>query len=188
MYNAWLKVVKATSTSTSTSTPALRDVEVVRDYDSSIFAALGKAEGKGKKGKGGKGEEEEVEGELGNCAACGHGGGIMSVCKNDECGVSTHITCLSQHALRDEQHSRGAGGQVQILPTTSRCPRCKTEMAWTDVARGVTGRIRGKGGSGAVGAGAGASAVLGDESASGSGVESGSDGSETDSWAGVVEL
>jgi hypothetical protein len=160
-----------------------REVEVVRDFDGGIFGELGKLTGRGK-GRKAKGEEVEEEVVLSNCAACGHGGEIMAICASDECGVATHITCLAKHGLRDETEA----GKGQILPISSRCPRCKGEMGWSDVAGQVTGRIRGKGVKGVVGAVASAGAgVAGNGSASGSGVESGSE-SEADSWAGVVEL
>ncbi|KFY74846.1 hypothetical protein V499_05161 [Pseudogymnoascus sp. VKM F-103] len=202
VYAAWLKA----SGSASSGANGLggggegrgREVEVVKDFDSAIFQELGKVS---KVGKGGKAkakeqqdEVEEVEKEvlgLGNCAACGQGGGIMAVCGDEECGVATHITCLAKHGLRDEA---GKSGKGQILPLSSKCPRCRGEMGWSDVAGGVTGRIRGKGAKGVGGAVASAGVVgsadvveNGSGSASGSGVESGSE-SEADSWAGVVEL
>lgn len=193
MYGAWLK---ATSFASKTSKgaggqggeKAGREVEVVLDYDLRIFEALGKGGKRKGKANGEEGGDEVVV--LGNCAACGRGGGIMSVCKDEECGVATHITCLAHHSLRSEDsNGKGGEGGGQILPTTARCPRCKGKMGWSDVAGGVTGRIRRKAGKagevGAVGVGVGADG--GDASASGSGLESGSE-SEADSWAGVVEL
>lgn len=207
MYAAWLKVISSASkTSIGAGEQGGREVEVVLDYDLKIFEGLGKVEGKGRgrggsKGKGGsKGEEVGEEAVvLGNCAACGQGGGILAVCKDDECGVSTHITCLAQRSLLDER-SEGQG-QGQILPLTARCPRCTGAMKWSDVACGVTGRIRGKGGKaagevveggkrgmvGGVGGGSAVGSIVENASASGSGLESGSE-SEADSWAGVVEL
>ena len=179
------------------------------DYDLTIFSALGKAEGKGKGRGKGKGEEEAVV--LGDCAACGQAGGILAVCRDEGCGVATHITCLARRSLLDEEQNseggqgRGKGegqGQGQILPTTAHCPRCAGAMKWSDVAGGVTGRIRGKsgnaqmvggekGGKGGkeqmVGGGSVAGSIVENASASGSGLESGSE-SEADSWAGVVEL
>ncbi|KFX90560.1 hypothetical protein V490_06398, partial [Pseudogymnoascus sp. VKM F-3557] len=180
VYGAW---VKATASASKMGTEEKgqgvgREIEVVKDFDGAIFEALGK-NGKvgGKKGKA-KGEEEVLE--LGNCAACGHGGGIMSVCADDTCGVATHITCLAQRSLGPEQ----AAGGGHVLPTSAKCPRCKGEMRWSDVARGVTGRIRGKGGAAVAAAG---DAIAGDGSESGSGL-SGSEDSDKDSWDGVVEL
>ncbi|OBT51905.1 hypothetical protein VE04_06788 [Pseudogymnoascus sp. 24MN13] len=198
VYGAWLKATSVASKGRELGREVGREVEVVKDFDSAIFQELGKVS---KVGKGGKAkakeqqdEVEEVEKEvlgLGNCAACGQGGGIMAVCGDEECGVATHITCLAKHGLRDEA---GKSGKGQILPLSSKCPRCRGEMGWSDVAGGVTGRIRGKGAKGVGGAVASAGVVgsadvveNGSGSASGSGVESGSE-SEADSWAGVVEL
>jgi structure-specific endonuclease subunit SLX1 len=177
VYGAWVKAVGGASK----TAPGGREIEVVKDFDGTIFEALGK-NGKvgGKKGKA-KGEEEVME--LGNCAACGHGGGIMSVCADDTCGVATHLTCLAQCSLRPEQVAGGG----HVLPTTAKCPRCKGEMRWSDVARGATGRIRGKGGAVSGAAAAAGDAIAGGASESGSGVESGSE-SDKDPWDGVVEL
>ncbi|OAF54647.2 Slx4p interacting protein [Pseudogymnoascus destructans] len=182
VYGAWVKACSSTAGGKE-GREGRREVEVVKDYDSEIFAALGKVE-KGAKGKGrGKSKAPlEEERRVGNCAACGQGSGIMPICASDECGVATHITCLAKHGLRDEKE----GGKGQILPLSAKCPRCKGEMRWSDIAGQVTGRIRGKGTKGGIGAVASASAA-GNGSASGSGVESGSE-SEADSWAGVVEL
>ncbi|KFY47767.1 hypothetical protein V495_01817 [Pseudogymnoascus sp. VKM F-4514 (FW-929)] len=175
VYGAWLKATGAAS-KTGTAEKGQRgerEIEVVKDFDGEIFQELGKNGKVG--GKKGKAKEEEVL-ELSNCAACGHGGGIMSVCADDTCGVATHITCLAQRSLGPEQ-SAGGG---HVLPTSARCPRCTGEMRWSDVARGATGRIRGKGAGGTI-------AATAEGSASGSGVESGSE-SDKDSWDGVVEL
>ncbi|OBT82254.1 hypothetical protein VE02_09210 [Pseudogymnoascus sp. 03VT05] len=194
VYVAWLKFSSASASS------ALREVEVVRDFDIEIFRELGKVEKVSKRGKGKVKEKEKEKGEeveeeegvmgLGNCAACGQGGGIMSICSSSECGVATHITCLAKHGLRDETTTGKVGEPEQILPVSSKCPRCAGAMSWSDVAGQVTGRIRGNGAKGVVGAVASVGAsVAGNGSASGSGVESGSENeSEADSWAGVVEL
>ncbi|KFX95678.1 hypothetical protein O988_05696, partial [Pseudogymnoascus sp. VKM F-3808] len=173
VYGAWVKAVGGAS---KTSTGGGREIEVVKDFDGAIFEALGKNGKVG--GKKGKAKEEEVL-ELSNCAACGHGGGIMSVCADDTCGVATHLTCLAQRSLGPEQVAGGG----HVLPTSARCPRCKGEMRWSDVARGATGRIRGKGGAVA----AAGDAIAGHASESGSGL-SGSEESDKDSWDGVVEL
>ncbi|OBT78645.1 hypothetical protein VF21_02234 [Pseudogymnoascus sp. 05NY08] len=194
VYAAWLKASGSAAKELGGGGKREVEVEVVLDYESEIFQELGKvSKGKGK-GKSKAPVEEEEEVVLSDCAACGQGGGIMAVCRDEECGVATHITCLAQDSLRDERSSRSGTGEGQILPLSAKCPRCKGEMWWSDVAGQVTGRIRGKGllggdrGGKVGGAVMGGAGAAGNGSASGSGVSGSENESEADSWAGVVEL
>lgn len=76
----------------------------------------------------------------GSCALCHdqleHGAGIYTICPSPGCESVTHLTCLSQHFLRDDGDS--------LVPIMGRCPSCDTELRWVDVVKELTLRMRGQ--------------------------------------------
>lgn len=76
----------------------------------------------------------------GSCALCyrdlEHDAGLYTICPNHGCESVTHLTCLSQHFLKDEENA--------LVPIKGECPTCKTEIRWVDVVKELTLRIRGQ--------------------------------------------
>lgn len=76
----------------------------------------------------------------GSCAICHsdleHNAGIYTICSNHGCESVTHLTCLSQHFLEDEEDA--------LVPVKGQCPTCKAEIRWIDVVKELTLRIRGQ--------------------------------------------
>jgi structure-specific endonuclease subunit SLX1 len=76
----------------------------------------------------------------GSCAICHsdleHDAGIYTICPNRGCESVTHLTCLSQHFLKDEEDA--------LVPVEGQCLACKAEIRWVDVVKELTLRIRGQ--------------------------------------------
>jgi structure-specific endonuclease subunit SLX1 len=76
----------------------------------------------------------------GSCAICHneleHDAGIYTICPSPGCESVTHLTCLSQHFLNDEEDA--------LVPIKGQCPTCKAEIRWIDVVKELTLRIRGQ--------------------------------------------
>jgi structure-specific endonuclease subunit SLX1 len=76
----------------------------------------------------------------GSCAICHneleHDAGIYTICPNPGCESVTHLTCLGQHFLNDEEDA--------LVPVKGQCPACKAEIRWADVVKELTLRMRGQ--------------------------------------------
>jgi structure-specific endonuclease subunit SLX1 len=76
----------------------------------------------------------------GACAICHsdleHDAGFYTVCPNLGCESVTHLTCLSQHFLKDEED--------ELVPVKGQCPTCKAEIRWANVVRELSLRLRGQ--------------------------------------------
>lgn len=76
----------------------------------------------------------------GSCAICHdqleHRDGIYTICPAPECESVTHLTCLSQHFLKDNEDS--------LVPIKGRCPSCGKEHRWVDIVKELTLRMRGQ--------------------------------------------
>lgn len=76
----------------------------------------------------------------GLCAICHsdmeHDAGIYTICPNQGCESVTHLTCLSQHFLKDEEDA--------LVPVKGQCPTCKAQIKWVDVVKELSLRIRGQ--------------------------------------------
>jgi structure-specific endonuclease subunit SLX1 len=76
----------------------------------------------------------------GSCAVCHsdleHDAGIYTICPNPECDSITHLSCLSQYFLKDEEDA--------LVPVKGLCPTCKIEIRWIDVVKELSLRIRGQ--------------------------------------------
>ncbi|KAI9802386.1 MAG: Slx4p interacting protein [Piccolia ochrophora] len=65
------------------------------------------------------------------------GGPLATTCPRDKCHAITHLTCLSARFLSH------AVDQEAILPVEGTCPMCNMRVAWIDVVKEVSVRIRG---------------------------------------------
>jgi structure-specific endonuclease subunit SLX1 len=76
----------------------------------------------------------------GSCAVCHseleHDSGIYTICPTPSCEAVSHIVCLSKHFLKGEEDS--------LLPIKGKCPSCKTELRWIDIAKELSLRLRGQ--------------------------------------------
>jgi structure-specific endonuclease subunit SLX1 len=76
----------------------------------------------------------------GSCAICHsdlkHEADIYTICPNPGCETVTHLTCLSQHFLKDEADA--------FVPVKGQCPTCKAELRWVDVVKELSLRMRGQ--------------------------------------------
>jgi structure-specific endonuclease subunit SLX1 len=76
----------------------------------------------------------------GACAICHsdleHDAGLYTICPNLGCESVTHLTCLSQHFLKDEED--------ELVPVKGQCPTCKAEIRWVNVVRELSLRLRGQ--------------------------------------------
>ncbi|KAI1466697.1 uncharacterized protein F4812DRAFT_432451 [Daldinia caldariorum] len=76
----------------------------------------------------------------GNCIICQEhldpGKGLYATCSNIDCEGTGHLTCWSKHMLEKE-----AG--ENIIPISGHCPECKGEVAWGDLMKEMSLRIRG---------------------------------------------
>ncbi len=76
----------------------------------------------------------------GSCSICHsdleHDAGIYTICPNPTCESVTHLTCLSQHFLKDDADA--------LVPVEGQCPSCKAGLRWIDVVKELSLRIRGQ--------------------------------------------
>ena len=76
----------------------------------------------------------------GSCAICHsdleHNAGLYTICSNHGCESVTHLTCLSQHFLEDEEDA--------LVPVKGQCPTCNAGIRWIDVVKELTLRTRGQ--------------------------------------------
>jgi structure-specific endonuclease subunit SLX1 len=76
----------------------------------------------------------------GACSICHsdleHDAGLYTICPNLGCESVTHLTCLSQHFLKDEED--------ELVPVKGQCPTCKAEIRWVNVVRELSLRLRGQ--------------------------------------------
>jgi structure-specific endonuclease subunit SLX1 len=153
VYKAWLRWSK-------TAAEPIRDsIKIIQDFPSSDTASgIESASPRRKKAKTPHGinrlildyssEKPHVEKgknivdfeREGSCAICHsdleHDAGIYTICPNPGCESVTHLTCLSQHFLKDETDA--------LVPVKGQCPTCKAELRWVDVVKELSLRIRGQ--------------------------------------------
>jgi structure-specific endonuclease subunit SLX1 len=76
----------------------------------------------------------------GSCVVCQsdleHDSGIYAICPTPGCEAVSHMVCLSKHFLEGEEDS--------LLPIKGKCPSCKTELRWIDIAKESSLRLRGQ--------------------------------------------
>lgn len=61
------------------------------------------------------------------------------VCPQRNCRATSHLACLAQKFLHDTEQ------QVEsVLPTTGKCPLCKSELQWIDLVKEMSLRVRGE--------------------------------------------
>ena len=77
-----------------------------------------------------------------NCSVCGKEIGferkLLLVCPVERCKAVCHLSCLGDKFLRDE------GVSDSIVPTSGKCPECKSETLWVDLVKEMSLRLRGK--------------------------------------------
>lgn len=83
-----------------------------------------------------------AEGEANRCAICladiNDQSQTVLVCSLATCRVVFHMTCLAQNFLDKEQQENS------VLPTSGKCPQCKSELQWVDLVKEMSLRVRGK--------------------------------------------
>lgn len=83
-----------------------------------------------------------ADGETINCSVCGKKVGLERklslVCPAEDCKAASHLSCLGDKFLHDE------GASDAIVPTSGKCPECKSETLWVDLVKEMSLRIRGK--------------------------------------------
>lgn len=153
MYKSWLKWCK------SAAEPVRENIKIIQDFPPAkdeVSDSEGSPRAKKRKLNHGiqglavayENEKAHVEKgrnivdfeREGSCAICQHqlehGDGIYTICPAPECESVTHLTCLSQHFLKDDDDS--------LVPIKGRCPSCGTELRWVDVVKELTLRMRGQ--------------------------------------------
>ena len=89
-----------------------------------------------------KGKFLLAEGETINCSICGKEIGLETklslICPAEGCKAASHMSCLGNKFLHDE------GASDSIVPTSGKCPECKSETLWVDLVKEMSLRIRGK--------------------------------------------
>lgn len=65
------------------------------------------------------------------------GAGVL-ICSDKLCTATTHLSCLS-HQFLDTQGQTDA-----MLPTIGHCPKCNAKVAWVDLVKELSLRMRGK--------------------------------------------
>lgn len=83
-----------------------------------------------------------AEGEVNRCAVCAEDiqsqARTVLVCTLPTCRAVFHMTCLAQSFL-DQEHQENA-----VLPTSGKCPQCKSELQWVDLVKEMSLRVRGE--------------------------------------------
>ena len=83
-----------------------------------------------------------AESEINECAICMHDiaptEATVVVCPVQNCRTATHLTCLSNQFLEEEDQ------ETVVIPTSGLCPTCKTELRWVDLIKEMSLRIRGE--------------------------------------------
>lgn len=84
-----------------------------------------------------------AEGETNRCAICETNIGPLAttvlVCPQENCRAVSHMACLAQHFLCDTEHQ-----SESVLPTSGKCPLCKSELQWIDLVKEMSLRVRGE--------------------------------------------
>lgn len=87
-------------------------------------------------------KSDQLAGHIGSlqCSICKENfldrGEQFLTCPCDECSMISHVTCLSSHFLQTQS------SQQDILPTVGKCPSCQSQLAWSDLVRDLSLRIR----------------------------------------------
>ena len=83
-----------------------------------------------------------AQGETIKCSVCAKGMGLEKrlslICPAEGCKAAFHLSCLGVKFLHDE------GASDSIVPTSGRCPECKSEMLWVDLVKEMSLRMGGK--------------------------------------------
>ena len=64
------------------------------------------------------------------------------VCPQNQCDVKSHMKCLAERFLNDEN------SENLILPIKGKCPGCRAEITWSDLITGLSKRSYGAEGTG----------------------------------------
>lgn len=63
---------------------------------------------------------------------------LALICPEQDCRASSHLNCLAQHFLGEEL------GERSVLPTSGRCPRCRSTLRWIDLVKELSLRLCGE--------------------------------------------
>ena len=82
-----------------------------------------------------------AEGESVKCAVCkvelGQAKLTALVCPRDACKMASHLSCLAKTFIEEDADAD------HVLPRTGECPCCKNSLAWVDLVKDLSLRIRG---------------------------------------------
>lgn len=80
--------------------------------------------------------------EVTRCAVCseiiGPSAALALVCPAENCKAVSHMSCLAPSFLVDE------GGRSAIVPTSGKCPKCRSELQWVDLVKEMSLRANGE--------------------------------------------
>ena len=83
-----------------------------------------------------------AEGEANRCAICVENienqAQTVLVCSLAICKAVFHMTCLAQSFLDKEPQENA------VLPTSGKCPQCKSELQWVNLVKEMSLRVRGE--------------------------------------------
>lgn len=83
-----------------------------------------------------------AEGEAKKCATCAKNiedqARTILVCSLLTCRAVFHLSCLARSFLDKEQQ------ESAVLPTSGKCPQCKSELQWIDLVKEMSLRVRGE--------------------------------------------
>lgn len=81
----------------------------------------------------------------GSCAVCDErmppGEGLYAVCPNTACEAVGHLRCWGQHVLQGEANGESERDGI-LVPVRGTCPKCGGEVAWSDMMKELTLRLR----------------------------------------------
>lgn len=83
-----------------------------------------------------------ADGEKNSCVICDENIAsktpLVLVCPEQECRASSHLSCLAQRFLHESEE------ESSILPTSGRCPHCRSRLRWIDLVKELSLRLRGE--------------------------------------------
>ncbi|RDL38761.1 Structure-specific endonuclease subunit SLX1 [Venustampulla echinocandica] len=144
VYHAWLKWTQMTTESIRGSIRVLQDFQtpnpLLGDENTGNLIPALPIDYAGQKSHVEKGKDIFDFEREGTCAVCHneleHHSGIYTVCPSPGCESVTHMTCLSNHFLKEEDDD--------LVPIKGHCPSCMAELRWADVVKEASLRIRGQ--------------------------------------------
>lgn len=83
-----------------------------------------------------------ADGEKNSCAICDEEIDtrmvLVLVCPEQECRAASHLNCLAQRFLHEGEE------KSSMLPTSGKCPRCRSRLKWIDLVKELSLRLSGE--------------------------------------------